>query len=322
MSVRLATFNVRHARLPDETSDALALGRAVAGLDADVVALQEVDRHQVRSGGADLARVAAEAMGALDYRFAATIAGRVEPPRPGRGAPPEAPDPAEALAPLATARGRALPGAAAQVLRSPAGRAAARAYLSTWVSRHRARGDEPDAAPAYGVALLSRVPVREWRRVRLPLGALWPFGRLQLGHDEPRVALAAVVETPDGPLTVVTTHLSTGTTWNRRQLRWLVRRLRGAPRPLVLLGDLNIRDDEPAAITGWRELVDAPTYPRQRPRLRIDHVLVDDGVAPGSAPRPAVRSLGPARTLDLGISDHRAVVVDLARAAGAARAAM
>jgi endonuclease/exonuclease/phosphatase family metal-dependent hydrolase len=48
---------------------------AIQALDADVLALQEVDRGQERSGGADLAAVAAEAMGATDHRFAAAIRG-------------------------------------------------------------------------------------------------------------------------------------------------------------------------------------------------------------------------------------------------------
>ena len=48
---------------------------AVAGLDVDVLGLQEVDRAQPRSGGADLTTVAAEAMGAVEHRFAPTLHG-------------------------------------------------------------------------------------------------------------------------------------------------------------------------------------------------------------------------------------------------------
>ena len=40
-----------------------------------MLALQEVDRSQSRSQHADLAEVAAEAMGAEDYRFVPTLAG-------------------------------------------------------------------------------------------------------------------------------------------------------------------------------------------------------------------------------------------------------
>ena len=51
------------------------LRAAVIELDPDVLALQEVDRRQSRSQHADLASVAAEAMGAQDYRFVPTLAG-------------------------------------------------------------------------------------------------------------------------------------------------------------------------------------------------------------------------------------------------------
>lgn len=294
MGVRLATFNVRHGLRPDGMVDTAMLARAVASLDADVVALQEVDRGQARSDGADQARVAGEAMGAVAGRFVAGVAGTMEPRRePGAANP---------LEPVAKAKGGARVGAALGALRSPGGRKAAVAYLGTWGSRRRATGREVARVPAYGIALLSRYPVRAWRQYRLPLGSPWLLGRLQLGGDEPRVALAAVIETPDGPLTVVTTHLSAWKQQNRVQLRHLVELLADAPRPLVLLGDLNIRADEPAAITGWRDLVGVETFPRHRPWLRLDHVLVDGARGADD---------GAARALDLGISDHLAVVVDL-----------
>jgi len=123
-----------------------------------------------------------------------------------------------------------------------------------------------------------------------------------VGLREPRVAVAAVVDSQEGPLTVVGTHLSPGRRWNRAQLEVLRRRLRGVPRPLVLLGDLNLRGSLPARITGWADCVHVPTYPAHRPSITIDHVLLDGAVA----------AAGPARALDLGVSDHRAVVVDVA----------
>src|SRR5690606_40515090 len=74
--MRLATFNILHGRsLVDDAVDLDRYARAVRALDADVLALQEVDRDQPRSHGADLTTIAAEAMGAVDHRFAATLAG-------------------------------------------------------------------------------------------------------------------------------------------------------------------------------------------------------------------------------------------------------
>jgi endonuclease/exonuclease/phosphatase family metal-dependent hydrolase len=75
--VRIATFNILHGRAPyDDTVDPDRLRRAIATLDADVLALQEVDRSQARSGHADLTALAADAMGAVDHRFVAALVGQ------------------------------------------------------------------------------------------------------------------------------------------------------------------------------------------------------------------------------------------------------
>jgi len=75
--VRLATFNLMHGRtLDDGRVVPERLRAAVAALDADVLGLQEVDRDQPRSGGADLAAVAAAALGGrAAHRFAAAVVG-------------------------------------------------------------------------------------------------------------------------------------------------------------------------------------------------------------------------------------------------------
>lgn len=274
--MRIATFNVQHGLGPDGRADNHRLADAVAALDADVVALQEVDRRQARSGGVDQARLCARVAGAVDHRFVPALTG------PFR-----------------------YPGV-----------------------RRRARGVEPPDTPGYGIALLSRHPVRSWRVLLLPPATPWVWGRVQLGGDEPRVALAAQVDAPTGPVTVVCTHLSVyrfpavswagglarraagyrrGTPGERhaeRQLDHLRQNLTEVPRPLVLLGDLNLRAPAPADRTGWRPLATAHTFPRHDPRFQIDHALLDD---------PAGR-LHPVsgHAVDTGVSDHRALVVDLA----------
>jgi len=271
--VRIATFNVQHGLGPDGEVDNERLAKAVAALDADVVGLQEVDRRQARSGGVDQARLCAEAMGAAAYRFQPALAG------PFR-----------------------YPGV-----------------------RRRARRTERSDAPGYGIALLSRFPVRSWRAVLLPPATPWVWGRVQLGTDEPRVALAARIDTPSGPLTVICTHLSVyrfpTVSWARglarrtigysrgtpggRQAEHQVDHLRhglaGQPRPLVLLGDFNLRGPRPADRTGWQPLATADTFPRHDPRFQIDHILLDGGAG--------VHAEG--RAVDTGVSDHRALVADV-----------
>lgn len=74
--MRVATFNILHGRsVHDGDVDLDRLGEAIRDLDADIVALQEVDLDQPRSGKADLTAVAAEAMRAVSHRFVAAIAG-------------------------------------------------------------------------------------------------------------------------------------------------------------------------------------------------------------------------------------------------------
>lgn len=63
--MRIVTFNIQHGRTPAGPVDTAALARFCAGLDADVLALQEVDHRMRRSGradqAADVARAAAMA---------------------------------------------------------------------------------------------------------------------------------------------------------------------------------------------------------------------------------------------------------------------
>jgi endonuclease/exonuclease/phosphatase family metal-dependent hydrolase len=164
--------------------------------------------------------------------------------------------------------------------------------------------------PSYGIALLSRHPVRRWAelrldpsRARLPVALPPGAGRRVLWvPDEPRVALAAVVAAPEGDLSVVTTHLSFNPVRAWWQLREVARWCRDLPRPLVLVGDLNLPGRLPSAATGLTPALTAPTHPASRPRIQLDHVLLD-GVGEQGA-----------RTRLLADSDHLAVEVVLGSA--------
>jgi endonuclease/exonuclease/phosphatase family metal-dependent hydrolase len=251
--VRVATFNLLHGQSPsDGRVDVDRLRDAVRALDADILGLQEVDRDQDRSYGADQTAIAAEEMGAVAHRFVPAIEGT-----PG--------------AEWTTAPDEIAPGRA-----------------------------------AYGIALLSRHPVKEWRVVRLPaLRVRSPIRthdrRLVLVKDEPRVAVAAIVELPAGPMTVATTHLSFVPGWNTVQLRRLVAALRALPGPQLLTGDLNITGPLPRVVAPWRRLVTEKTFPVGDPKVQLDHVLgLGDLPTPTAAAAPR-----------LAVSDHRAAYVDL-----------
>jgi endonuclease/exonuclease/phosphatase family metal-dependent hydrolase len=253
--VRIATFNILHGRSPaDGRVDVDRLAAAVKSLDADVLGLQEVDRDQPRSLGADLTAVASEAMGATDPQFVAALHGT-----PG----------------------------------------------STWMA---ATGEEQPGSATYGIALLSRFPVVSWRVVRLPAlrsrVPVWFRGarRPTIVGDEPRVAVAAVLDGPAGRFTVANTHLSFIPGWNVLQLRRLVRCLEGTREPLVLMGDLNMEPRQAARVSGLRPLASASTFPLEDPTRQLDHLLVRGGLV-AAAPGEAVR---------LPLSDHRALVATCA----------
>jgi endonuclease/exonuclease/phosphatase family metal-dependent hydrolase len=259
--MRLVSFNLLHGMGLDGRVDPARVQDAVRSLDADVLALQEVDRRQPRSHRLDLVRLVAEAVGAdgRNARFVPSLIGT-----PG--------------------------------LR--------------W--RSASPGEEP-AEAAYGIGLVSRLPIRSWHPLalgtspmRLPVLIEAPRRRVVLVRDEPRVAVAAVLEQPAAVATVVSTHLSFAPGWNAVQLRRLARALRPFPAPVVVLGDLNLPGRLPAGILpGWRMLGRAATYPAGRPHTQLDHALLR---TVGRAGAPTVRSF---EALPTAVSDHRALVVEL-----------
>ena len=263
--MRLASFNILHGRSFDGgPASTERLVEACASLDADVLALQEVDRGQRRSGGVDQTAAVARGTGAVAWRFEPAIIG----------------EPGGRWRPAADGDGE-----------GDAGGAGARGY-----------GDG-----GYGVALVSRRPVRAWHVLRLgPAPFRSPVfvpGRraFVLLPDEPRLVLAAELE-GDGPAVVASTHLSFVPGWNLMQLRRSTRWLSGLGPACVLLGDMNVPGPLPRWASGWRPLARARTFPADEPSMQIDHAL-------GHGPLPEVVAVDAPR---LALSDHRALVVELA----------
>lgn len=254
--MRFATFNILHGRSPeDDRVDLDRYAAAVKSLDADVLALQEVDHNQERSSGADLTALAAEATGASEHRFVAALSG------------------------------------------NPA---------AMWIA---ADGDEQPDTAAYGVAVLSRFPVRAWEVVRLPPApGRTPLLRhglrnARLVKDEPRVAVAAEIETPLGTIKVANTHLTFLDWWNGRQLRLLRRSLADLTCPALLMGDLNMDTARAVRHTGMRPLTTLATFPAEAPERQLDHILATGNLTASVTARQAHR---------LPVSDHLALSVDLA----------
>jgi endonuclease/exonuclease/phosphatase family metal-dependent hydrolase len=61
--MRIVTFNVKHGTVDGGRIDNRLLAHTCAGLEADILALQEVDRRATRSGFADQVRLVARATG-------------------------------------------------------------------------------------------------------------------------------------------------------------------------------------------------------------------------------------------------------------------
>jgi endonuclease/exonuclease/phosphatase family metal-dependent hydrolase len=245
--LRVATWNIFAGKTWDGSRVDLDLILAtLRRLDADLVAVQEVDRCQPRSSGTDQARQLGEALD-MTWRYAPALLGT-----------PGGPDGWRAPAP----------------------------------------GDADPGGTAYGIALLSRLPLEDTETVLLP----------QAGRDEPRVALVAGLADQGRPLTVAATHLSFVPGPNLTQLRALQRHLdeRGGPR--LLLGDLNLWWPlvRLASLPGWRPLVRGPTFRNRPPGSRARMVQLDHVLAAGAGFHPLATRIvgGPA-------SDHRAVVVEL-----------
>lgn len=237
--LRVATLNLCSARGPDGSHlSASALASALAVLDADVVSLQEVDRDQPRSGSVDQAAVAADALGAADWRFAPALVGTHEPMTPG-SARSWAAAPPVVLGTGATSDG--VPRFGVAVL--------SRRPVLRW---------EVLALGSGRTALPLRVPDPRTGRMRV----FW-------FPDEPRVALAAVL---DG-VTVVGTHLSFAPSTSWRQLGTLRRWAATLPGPVVLAGDLNLPGPVAGRRSGGRLLARTPTFPGPDPRLQLDHVI-------------------------------------------------
>jgi endonuclease/exonuclease/phosphatase family metal-dependent hydrolase len=210
-----------------------ALAEAVAGLDADVLSAQEVDVGQPRSHCADQPTLLAAALGAPDWRYAATVVGTPGPARDWRPVDPV-------------------------VLRGPGEDAPVTRYGVALFSRLPVRRWHVLGLRA-GHARLP-LPIRDARTGSASLG--WV-------PDEPRAAIAAEL---DG-LTVIGTHLSFAPHTAARQLRRVRAWALALPGPTVLAGDLNLVGRLPELVTGGARLVRAPTYPAQGPRVQFDHLL-------------------------------------------------
>lgn len=257
--MRLGTWNIL-AGSPVNAEAHDSLPAAVARLDLDVLGLNEVDCLQERSQFTLQPREAAEAMGAVDWRFGPSFRGDDRNRIP-----------------------------MAHALFGP---------------------DDEIRGSHFGIALLSRIPVRRWHRLELgrsPIGLPLLSAHngqrsLRFHADEPHLAIAA--DLANG-WTVVATHLSFVTPVAVAQLlrvrEWTRRLGRRAGNRVALVGDMNLTRVIIPLRPRWHSAVNANTYPSWAPSVQLDHILLPPDVPSTPLTLPTV-----------GLSDHLPIAVEVA----------
>ena len=190
--MRVVTWNILSGQ---PTQDGGNLFNAINQLDADVIALQEVDHLQPRSNGIKTIDEIADKCGYISWAFAPALI----------GTPGFSWNKAEAI---------------------------------------HTHTEPKELDTSYGIGLLSRIPVKSWKQlnlngspVGLPLLITTPKGlRMAYVADEPRVAIAAVLE---NDVTVITSHLSFVPGVNTWQLRKIKKWAKTLPGQKIFLGDFN-----------------------------------------------------------------------------------
>jgi endonuclease/exonuclease/phosphatase family metal-dependent hydrolase len=164
--------------------------------------------------------------------------------------------------------------------------------------RYRPAAGPPDRAFArghWGVALLSRLPVRDVEVIHL--------GRLKRDPAD-RAVVRGTVDLRGGELTLCGTHMAHITHGSHAQYRRLSKQLPPVDMAAVLAGDMNLWGPPTSSyFRGWRRAVTGRSWPAHRPHSQLDHVLVTQSVA-----------VGDGRIGGFAGSDHRPVVVTLSLA--------
>ncbi len=276
----VATFNI-HAGVDGWGRPHDVVG-ACRQLDADVLVLQE---SWAPDGAASVAAAVADQLGYRCYELAVAH-GRLFGPHPAAdsrwGPRPWLRRLRTLLLHQPVGGGRSEP----PDQRSPRPAGAGRARRRHQQGRSSHRG-------AWGVAVLSRLPVLQVRHIDLG----------QLPRDQARrKALACTVDVDGVAVTVVGTHMSHLSHGSPLQFRRLARALPPTSAPAVVAGDMNLWGPPVSALMPrWRRAVRGRTWPAWRPLAQIDHVLVSAAV-----------QVEQAEVVAVGGSDHRPIRCRLA----------
>ena len=263
--MRITSWNFLHGQRINPAENK-ALGEFLAELGSDVLALQEIDMNLDRSGKSNQPREIADAMPGYTWGFAPTVHGT--------------------------------PGFSWRKLTSQ--------------EEHVITSSDTAAENLYGIAIVTKIPVKRW--LRLELGKAWIGLPLLIANekgkvapfyvkDEPRVALAAVLE---NGWTVINVHLSFVPFVNAFQLlkvtRWVKKLEKDLSTKVALVGDFNLPWGIPTRITQWKRATQALSYPSWKPAISFDYILLRD-----SEIKSAREVIAP----PVPISDHRPISIEI-----------
>jgi len=266
--MRIATWNLLHATPILGAGQEADLVAQARLIRADIIGVQEVDRAQPRSNHVHQLQDIAQGLELPYWVFAPAV----------HGTPGEAWEPADDS------------------------------------SVHHHHTDSDADLPHYGNGLASRYPISEVEILRFNAAALslplmvpsdrgWQMLKVA---DEPRVAIIARVETPRGPMTIATTHLSFVPGFNVKQLRVITKVMEKRMLPSLLLGDFNLIGKLPSLLTRWQSLAQLATYPVVNPKIQFDHLL-SHGLDSETVRRAKLGS----QRMALSISDHCALITQI-----------
>ena len=213
------------------------LQRASASLVGEVIGLQEVDRHQPRSGGLHQVQILAADLGGAEWAFAPTVIGT----------------PGEEWRPNTHAEHHLETNSSPTSLSE-------RSYGIGLISK---------------IPVLKWHRLELGRSIiGLPLAVPTSKGvRPLYVKDEPRVAIAA--ELANG-FTVAVTHLSFVPMVNIYQLRKVQKWLAKMPGEKILIGDLNLPFGIPEKVSSWNSLTHEATYPSWGAKVQFDYILAQN----------------------------------------------
>lgn len=205
-------------------------------LDLDILAVQEIDQFQQRSGNIDQAALIAEHTGLNNYQFEPTVLGN---PDDGKKA-------------WQSAAGNEFD----QLNFSQSPRYGIGLFTRYQVLKWH-KLDLPAA------------------KITSPIAIPGPNGKPKIIWitDEPRIVVAAELLTEFGPILVANTHLSFVPGKNIKQLRLVQSWLAQFELPKILLGDLNLPASWLRLLTSWQRTATTPTFPINKPKVQFDHIL-------------------------------------------------